>query len=99
MLARIYGVFSLNTNIFSNVDIIVMQNTVQLNDKENLKMTFDLKGSLKNRYTSLPSEEQNFWKRTLSQRRCMKDLNFLEIEKSLDSKVVNIDPRIAHQIS
>lgn len=30
LLARIYGVFRLKTNIFSSVDIIVMQNSIQL---------------------------------------------------------------------
>lgn len=27
LLARIYGVFTLKTNIFSDLDIIIMQNT------------------------------------------------------------------------
>lgn len=99
MLARIYGVFSLKTNIFSNLDVIVMQNTVQLKNKKNPKMIFDLKGSRINRYVNLPSEEQNFWKKTPNQRRCMKDLNLLEIEQSLESKFVTIDSDIAEQIA
>lgn len=45
LLARIYGVFSLKTNVFNHLDIIVMQNTIRMRDAKNSKMVFDLKGS------------------------------------------------------
>ena len=99
LLARIYGVFSLKTNIFSNLDIIVMQNSVQMIDPMNHKMTFDLKGSRINRYVKLPDEEKSFWKQSLNQRRVMKDLNLLEIEQSFDSQLLQVDSSSAHQIS
>jgi hypothetical protein len=49
LLARIYGIFTVKTNYFDPLDIIVMQNTVVLEDKKNQKITFDLKGSTVNR--------------------------------------------------
>lgn len=90
LLAKIYGVFSLKTNIFSQVDVIVMQNTIQLKKKKNDKMVFDLKGSSVNRYIKLPREEKKFWKSTFSQKRVMKDINFLEIEKDLCNNLIKI---------
>ena len=35
LLARIYGVFTIKTNVFKSVDVIVMQNTVILEKKSN----------------------------------------------------------------
>lgn len=51
ILARIYGIFSIKTKLFSPVDIIIMQNTSKQFDKKGLKYKFDLKGSLFNRYS------------------------------------------------
>jgi len=51
LLARIYGVFTIKTNVFKSVDVIVMQNTVMLGHKKNPAMWFDLKGSTKGRLT------------------------------------------------
>jgi hypothetical protein len=45
LLARIYGIFTIKTNYFEDLDIMVMQNTSVLEDKKNHKMVFDLKGS------------------------------------------------------
>lgn len=55
LLARIYGVFSLKTNIFSSVDILIMQNITYAGvfQRSVPKMTFDLKGSLYGRMTKL----------------------------------------------
>ena len=61
LLARIYGIFTIKTDYFSPLDVIVMQNTVQLTSKENPKMVFDLKGSTVGRLTKLPSNQQRFW--------------------------------------
>jgi hypothetical protein len=65
ILARIYGVFTLKTNVFSPVDFILMQNTAKLANQVNPKMTFDLKGSSISRYVHLPKEEATFWKKLL----------------------------------
>lgn len=45
LLARIYGVFSVRSNYFDGLDIMIMQNTSLLASKKNPKMVFDLKGS------------------------------------------------------
>jgi hypothetical protein len=45
LLARIYGIYTLKTNYFLELNVIVMQNTVGVVNKKNAKMVFDLKGS------------------------------------------------------
>lgn len=61
LLARIYGVFTITTNYFTPLDVIIMQNTCKVTDETNKKMTFDLKGSTKGRMTGIPPDEQRFW--------------------------------------
>lgn len=58
LLAKIYGVYTIKTNVFDSVDILVMQNTAKVQSKDNQKMTFDLKGSLKNRKVGF---EDKWW--------------------------------------
>tara|TARA_B110000285_G_C14527224_1_gene339186 strand:+ start:145 stop:396 length:252 start_codon:yes stop_codon:yes gene_type:complete len=48
-LVRIYGIFTVKSNVFGAVDIILMQNTLSRQDSEKPFMMFDLKGSLVNR--------------------------------------------------
>lgn len=97
MLARIYGVYTLKSNIFSDLNIIVMQNTAKMKNPQNPKMVFDLKGSTIGRYTKL--EEDNFWLRTQHQRRVMKDINLLEINSSTDNKLLNIEQEEAEYLA
>ena len=52
-LAKIYAIYTIRTNVFRPLDIIIMQNTAILRDKTSQKMSFDLKGSLYKRYTDL----------------------------------------------
>jgi 1-phosphatidylinositol-4-phosphate 5-kinase len=59
LLARIYGIFTIKSNYYTEVDIIVMQNTVRLYNKESAKMTFDMKGSTVKRKEAVSSR---FWK-------------------------------------
>ena len=61
LLARIYGVFTIKTNVFKSVDVIVMQNTVMLSNRENLAMWFDLKGSSKGRETKFIGKDAFWW--------------------------------------
>jgi 1-phosphatidylinositol-4-phosphate 5-kinase len=49
LIARIYGIYTISTNYFDPVDIVVMQNTSNLKSKKSPKMTFDIKGSTINR--------------------------------------------------
>ena len=81
LLARIYGIFTVKTNYFDPLDIIVMQNTCLLESKSNDKMIFDLKGSTINRKQHL---ETKFWKNCLNERKILKDLNYLEINQDVN---------------
>lgn len=49
LLARIYGLFTLKSRVFSPVDIILMQNTSVLLSQSHTTIAFDLKGSTFNR--------------------------------------------------
>jgi hypothetical protein len=57
-MARIYGVYTLKTNVFSPVSFMIMQNVSKMQSKHNQKLTFDLKGSYINRHVSLSKNEQ-----------------------------------------
>ena len=61
LLAKIYGVFTINTDVFKSVDVIVMQNTVQVENKLNPQMKFDLKGSTKGRYEKFDRKDHLWW--------------------------------------
>ena len=45
MLARIYGLFTIKTNYFAPLEVMVMQNTYQSTKKSDCVLKFDLKGS------------------------------------------------------
>ena len=45
LLARIYGLYTIKSSVFSPLDIIIMQNTTMLHNKSSDKLTFDIKGS------------------------------------------------------
>ena len=49
ILAKILGVFTVNTPQIKDVHIMLMENTLQLKDPSLLKHIFDLKGSLVDR--------------------------------------------------
>lgn len=99
LLARIYGVFTLKTNIFSPLDVIVMQNTIKMKNLRNQRIIFDLKGSTIKRYVNLPKDEKFFWKSSLNHKRVLKDLNFLEIERSFEQQFVQLETEAAHKIA
>ena len=61
LLARIYGIFTIKTNRFAPIDVIVMQNTSLLQDQNNPKMLFDYKGSTINRSVKFKGQDQKFW--------------------------------------
>ena len=78
LLARIYGVFTIKTNVFKSVDVIVMQNTVILENKSNPQMWFDLKGSTKGRLTKFSGSDSFWWqKKVMGHKKVMKDNNFM----------------------
>lgn len=75
LLARIYGAYTINTNYYGNVDIIIMQNTANLHNKKKKLYSFDLKGSLVGRRT--PCKSRKDYKNEL-----LKDVNFLELNNA-----------------
>jgi len=68
LLARIYGLYQINTNIFDSMTVIVMQNTLMMNKIKNPSVTFDLKGSKIGRYVKLGKENHLFWRTNLNQK-------------------------------
>ena len=53
LIAKIYGIYTIKTDAFSPVDVIVMENTARLRSQNSLKLVFDLKGSTVNRKIDL----------------------------------------------
>ena len=73
LLARVYGVFTIKTDYFSALNIIIMQNTSRPRDITNNQLKFDLKGSTVNRKVGLPKQMQRFWQKTLNYKKTLKD--------------------------
>ena len=92
LLTRIYGVFTIKTNFFAPMDVIIMQNTIQMNNPQNSKVTFDLKGSTVSRYTK--TKERSF----IHQKRVLKDLNLLEMNKALNNQLIRIPNKIQEEL-
>lgn len=51
LLMRVYGIFTIQTKKFRDLDVMVAQNCANLRNPENRLFQFDLKGSSVNRYT------------------------------------------------
>ena len=83
ILARIYGLFSIQTNVFGPLDVIVMQNTAHVLNSKKKQFQFDLKGSTAGRYTHFDQKQK--WHLNSSCSSVLKDLNFLEINKAVPS--------------
>jgi 1-phosphatidylinositol-4-phosphate 5-kinase len=66
LLARIYGIYTIRSNRFRPIDVLVMENTAQTQSK---RYSFDLKGSLHNR------------RAPFRKGKIFKDLNMLEMQK------------------
>lgn len=45
LLAKIFGIFTVDTPFMQGVHIMLMENTIQLEKVQNLRFVFDLKGS------------------------------------------------------
>ena len=57
LIARIYGVFTINTTAYDPVSVILMQNTTHLVNRKYPKFTFDLKGSTIGRTAKIDDSE------------------------------------------
>ena len=49
LIMKVFGVFTVKTGQTQEVHLMLIENTLQLKDPENLKYIFDLKGSLVDR--------------------------------------------------
>lgn len=90
LLARIYGIFTVKTDYFDPLDIIVMQNTSVLRNSKSEKLIFDLKGSTVGRKTNFSPSDEKFWLKTLNYKKVLKDLNYLEMNQDLDGCLMNL---------
>ena len=54
-IAKVFGVFTLKTSAFANLDFMIVENITKTNDLNNIKVTFDLKGSAFKREAKLTS--------------------------------------------
>jgi hypothetical protein len=74
LIAKIYACYTIKTNFFKPMEIIVMENTARLVSPKSHKLIFDLKGSKVGRYSkySKVSSEQK-----LNSSKVLKDFNFL----------------------
>ena len=68
-----------------------MQNTIQLQNKSNKRLTFDLKGSLYGRKEKFKGNDANWWtKNKIGHKRVMKEKNFLEINRDWGNSLINL---------
>ena len=67
LLAKIYGVFTINTEFMKKVHVMLMENTMQIKSSKNLLFVFDLKGSSVDRKTKGKTKPST----------TLKDTNFL----------------------
>lgn len=58
LIARIYGIFTLKSEYFDPIEVMIMKNTAFANEG-NSKMTFDIKGSTMNRFVHVPDQQFN----------------------------------------
>ena len=74
LLAKILGVFTVKSDSINEVHVMLMENTLQLKNPDNLKYIFDLKGSTVGRsvkgYTITSTT--------------LKDLNFMVAKEKID---------------
>ena len=52
MLARIYGIFKVKTSFYATIDVLIMQNIANLLEPDQKLYSFDLKGSIVDRYVN-----------------------------------------------
>lgn len=94
ILARIVGVFTINTEHLKEVHVMLMENTAQLNNPSKLTHLFDLKGSLVDRMTigktkpSTTLKDQNFL--ISCDKALLKNSQFVKFQKTDFRRLKNI---------
>jgi hypothetical protein len=85
LIAKIYGVFTIKSNVFKSVDVMIMENTSFKKNPKSQSVKFDLKGSLYKRETRIPSYE------AVAEKGCksiLKDINLLRLKKEMDKNLL-----------
>ena len=65
-----------------------MENSVKMKNKDNPKMTFDIKGSTHHRKIAF---DDKWWLTNLGHKKCMKCRNFVEINNDLNQTLIKLD--------
>ena len=84
LLARIYGVYSVNMSGYKPVNLILMGNTLKFRNKDDLMRIYDLKGSRVARNVSKEGAKPST---------TLKDLNFFENQSNQEVNLSRKDRR------
>ena len=80
LLARIFGVFTIETSRVDKVYVLLMENTLQVHQVDQLQNIFDLKGSTIDRLVTGKTKSTD----------TLKDINFLKMKKK-NPKLTSMD--------
>ena len=61
LLSRVYGIFTIKTNIFKQMDFLIMQNSAQTFTDNSNTLVFDLKGNTRKRKLKIGQSYKQFW--------------------------------------
>lgn len=87
LLSKILGIFTVETESFSSVHIMLMENTVRLKDPSQLRYIFDLKGSTVDRVVGGKTKNST----------TLKDINFLVTKKRF-KMLTSLDNRTCRKL-
>ena len=81
LIARIYGVYTVEMQDIEKVSLLLMANTIRCENPENIQNIFDLKGSMINRVVKITKQTKST--------STLKDINLLEIKKQYKNKEID----------
>jgi hypothetical protein len=97
LLARIYGIYTIKTEVYRDLDLIIMQNGARIRNKAFQMYQFDLKGSTVNRYTpfnaSLYLNNNEAWADTMQKQQDDKALDLRMSGGGMSSRMSNLSIR------
>lgn len=98
LLARIYGIFKIETNYFAPVHIMIMQNTCfEVKRRTQCKLTFDIKGSTVDRNVKCLYRTSKHRQLTCYQKcrvqRVLKDINYCELNKESKRNIIRLSSK------
>lgn len=83
LLARVYGIYSIEFKGLESIHIILMGNTLRWQNRSDISKIYDLKGSTFNRFVKLDQ--------TIKATSTLKDINF--ISASREHQEINLSER------